>query len=75
LRRSMLLVTVGVSLGVAGALAVTRVLAKFLFEVRPTDLPTFLGVAALLEAVALLAGLLPARRATGVDPMVALRWE
>ena len=75
LRRSLLLVTVGVALGVAGALAVTRVLAKFLFEVKPTDFPTFLVVAALLVAVALLAGLLPARRATRVDPLIALRWE
>jgi putative ABC transport system permease protein len=75
LRRSLLLVTVGVTLGVAGALAVTRVLAKFLFEVKPTDLPTFLVVAALLVAVALLAGLLPAQRATRVDPLIALRWE
>jgi predicted permease len=75
LRRSLLLVTVGVALGVVGALAVTRVLARFLFEVKPTDLPTFLVVAALLVAVALLAGLLPARRATRVDPMAALRWE
>ncbi len=75
LRRSLLLVTVGVALGVAGALAVTRVLARFLFEVKPTDLPTFLLVAALLVAVALLAGLLPAQRATRVDPLIALRWE
>ena len=75
LRRSLLLVTVGVSLGVAGALAVTRVLARFLFDVKPTDLPTFLVVAALLAAVALLAGLLPAQRATRVDPLIALRWE
>jgi putative ABC transport system permease protein len=69
LRRSLLLVTAGVALGVVGALAVTRVLAKFLFEVKPTDLPTFLVVAALL------AGLLPAQRATRVDPLIALRWE
>jgi putative ABC transport system permease protein len=75
LRRSLLLATVGVALGVAGALAVTRVLARFLFEVKPTDLPTFLAVAALLVAVALLAGLLPAHRATRVDPLIALRWE
>jgi putative ABC transport system permease protein len=75
LGRSLLLVTVGVSLGVIGALAVTRVLAKFLFEVKPTDLPTFLGVAALLAVVALLSGVLPAQRATRVDPLVALRWE
>jgi putative ABC transport system permease protein len=75
LRRSLLLVTVGISLGVLGALAVTRVLARFLFEVKPTDLPTFVVVAALLAAVALLSGLLPAQRATRVDPIVALRWE
>ncbi|HEY2017222.1 MAG TPA: ABC transporter permease [Bryobacteraceae bacterium] len=75
LRRSLILVTVGVALGVAGALAVTRVLAKFLFEVKPTDLPTFLLVAALLVAVALLAGWLPSQRATRVDPLIALRWE
>ena len=75
LRRSLLLVTVGVSLGVAGALAVTRALAKFLFEVKTTYLPTFLVAAALLAAVALLAGLVPAQRATRVDPLIALRWE
>ena len=75
LRCSLLLVTVGISLGVLGALAVTRVLAKFLFEVKPTDLPTFIVVAALLAAVALLSGLRPAQRATLLDPLVALRWE
>jgi putative ABC transport system permease protein len=75
LRRSLHLVTVGVALGIAGAWAVTRVLAKFLFEVKPTDLPTFLVVAALLAAVALLSGWLPAQRATRVDPLIALRWE
>jgi putative ABC transport system permease protein len=75
LKRSLLLVSAGVSLGVAGALAVTRVLAKFLFDVKPTDLPTFLAVAALLAVVGLLAGLLPAQRATRVDPLVTLRWE
>ncbi len=75
LRRSLLLATVGVALGVAGALAVTRVLAKFLFEVKPNDFPTFLVVASLLVAVALIAGLLPAQRASRVDPLIALRWE
>jgi len=75
LRRSLLLAAVGVALGVAGALAVTRAIAKFLFDVKPTGLPLFLGMAALLVAVALLAGLLPAHRATRVDFLVALRWE
>jgi putative ABC transport system permease protein len=75
LKRSLLLVTAGVALGVAGAFATTRVLAKFLFGVEPTDPATFLGVASLLAAVALLAGLIPARRATKVDPLVALRCE
>jgi ABC-type antimicrobial peptide transport system permease subunit len=60
---------------VAGAFAVTGVLAKFLFEVQPTDLPTFLAVAALLVAVALLSGWLPARLATRVDRLIALRWD
>jgi predicted permease len=75
LKRSLLLAAAGVALGVAGALAVTRVLAKFLFDVKPTDPATFAMVAAVLVAVALFAGLLPARRATRVDPLVALRWE
>jgi predicted permease len=75
LRRTLLLMTIGIALGIAGALAVTRVLGMFLFEVKPTDLPTFLLVAALLVVVALLAGLVPARRATRVDPLIALRWE
>jgi predicted permease len=75
LKRSLLLVTVGVALGIAGALAMTRVLTKLLFEVKPTDPATFVVVASLLAAAALLAGALPARRATRVDPLVALRCE
>jgi predicted permease len=75
LKRSALLVSAGIVLGVAGALGVTRVLAKFLFEVKPTDPATFVVVASLLGAVALLAGLVPAWRATRVDPLVALRFE
>ncbi len=75
LKRSLLLAAAGVVSGVAGALAVTRVLEKFLFDVKPTDPVTFIVVVAVLVAVALLAGLLPARRATKVDPLVALRCE
>jgi putative ABC transport system permease protein len=73
MRRVMLLVLPGVALGVAGALAVTRVLSSLLFEVKPNDPATFVSVAILLVMVAVLAGLLPARRAVRVDPMVALR--
>ena len=75
LRRTLILASAGILLGTAGALAVTRVLAKFLFEIKPTDPATFIAVAALLAGVALLAGAIPARRASKVDPMVALRYE
>jgi putative ABC transport system permease protein len=73
LARTLLLAGVGVALGTGGALAVTRVLSTFLFNVSPTDPATFCAVAALLLAVATLAGLVPARRATRVDPVLALR--
>ena len=75
LRRTLVLAGAGVVLGTGGALAVTRVLTNVLFEVKPTDPVTFAAVAALLGCVALLAGLIPARRATQVDPMVSLRYE
>jgi putative ABC transport system permease protein len=75
LRSSLSLILVGVGLGWCGAIAVTRVLQSFLFEVKPTDIATFAVVSVLLAVVALLACYLPARRATKVDPMVALRYE
>ncbi len=69
------LVLIGVAAGLAGALATSRLLTAFLFEVRPSDPTTFVGVALLLAAIALLASMVPALRATRVDPMIALRNE
>jgi ABC-type antimicrobial peptide transport system permease subunit len=75
LREGVLLGTLGVGLGLAAALAATRVLGSLLFEVTPTDPVTLGGVAGLLLGVTLAATVLPARRATKVDPMAALRYE
>jgi len=69
------LTAVGVGLGLGGALLATRVLRSLLFEVTPTDPFTFVTFSFLLAAVAVLASYLPARRATKVDPLVALRCE
>jgi len=73
--QGMTLTMVGVIAGVAAALGMTRLMTTLLFGVSPTDAPTFTAVAVLLIAVALTACVVPARRATKVDPMTALRCE
>lgn len=73
LRQTARLAIVGLALGVVASLAVTRVLSRFLFQITPTDPPTFVGVVLILGGVALAAAYLPARRASRVDPLVALR--
>ena len=75
LREVLALVLMGLALGVPCALAASRLLASMLFGLAPHDLPTLAGVALLLVVVALVAGYLPARRASHIDPMTALRME
>jgi putative ABC transport system permease protein len=69
------LAAIGAAVGIAGAIATTRLMAALLFGVAPTDLVTFATLAGLLVATALAASYVPARRAMRVDPMVALRYE
>ena len=72
LRRALTLMAIGVALGTAGAFALTRVMAGLLYEVRPNDAATFAGASLLLAVLAVAASLVPAWRATRVDPLVAL---
>ena len=75
MRHGLSLTLIGVGIGLAGAFAVTSVLSSVLYGIRPTDPLTFIGVSLLLLGVAALACFIPARRATKVDPLVALRYE
>jgi predicted permease len=75
LRRALRLMAVGVTIGLAGALALTRLMSGLLYEVRPTDAVTFAAASLLLAVLALGASLVPAWRATRVDPLIALRAE
>jgi putative ABC transport system permease protein len=69
------LVAMGLAAGIGGALALTGFLERLLFQVKPTDVTTFVLVSGLLVAAALLACLVPARRAARIDPQTALRCD
>jgi len=73
--QAMLLTVAGIGVGAAGAFALTRLMTKLLFNVQPSDPLTFAAVAAILGSVAAIASYVPGRRATRVDPVIALRAE
>jgi putative ABC transport system permease protein len=75
LRQGMVLAVLGFALGLSGALALTRMIKTLLFEVTPTDSPTYAAVSLVLLVSALIACWAPARRAARIDPQVALRSE
>jgi ABC-type antimicrobial peptide transport system permease subunit len=75
MRDALLMVAWGAALGLPAAWAASRLVSSMLFGVQWTDLPTVMGATAILALVGALAGFLPARRASGIDPMVALRHE
>jgi len=75
LRQGLLVTAIGIGLGALGAVISSRLFASILFGIKPLDLPTYLGVIALLLSASGVASYIPARRAAKVDPMVALRYE
>ena len=75
LRQGLVLAAAGVALGLAGAVAATRLLSTILFEVQPVDVQVYLGVVVLSGVVTLAAGYLPARRAAAVDPVRVLKTD
>jgi putative ABC transport system permease protein len=75
LNQGMVLAGLGIAFGIAGALALTRLLGAYLYQVKPTDPMVFAATALLLAGVAILACVIPARRAMRIDPMIALRYE
>jgi putative ABC transport system permease protein len=75
LRQGLIIALIGIAVGLAGAFALMRLLQSLFFEVRANDVSTYALVAVVLFIIALLACYLPARRATRVDPLVALRYE
>jgi ABC-type antimicrobial peptide transport system permease subunit len=75
LRHSLALTAIGIGFGLASASAVTRSLRALLFELNPVDPGTFIGVAVLFAVVAAIAAVIPAHRATRIDPLVALRTD
>jgi ABC-type antimicrobial peptide transport system permease subunit len=75
LRETLTLTLLGIAIGIPSAIAATRLIASMLFDLSPSDLPTIAAVSLLLLLVAFFAGYLPARRASAIDPIVALRTE
>jgi ABC-type antimicrobial peptide transport system permease subunit len=75
MRNGVMLTVAGVTIGLAASLVLTRLISDLLFGVKPTDPATLVAITLLLLVVALVACFIPARRATRVDPIVALRYE